>query len=330
MKRVFVIAFLLMVALSRAQSVVYLNSTDNIGTSRTNLNGNFSNLLPFVQAGYSNRIDRVGVTNEPAGTSFIVTNGTERWMLFGTNDTGGASVPQSPWTNWVEASNYGVSNAGTYNVASTNSILLTLGTNRLTIQGTASEPTNVAWNGNSLWNVGGSGAGGYWTNYVGFHIVYKDTAPTNQVWVTATTTNMQLVVNETNVIFDSGETYIGRKFVDATNGIFYAPVGYNILYFSASDGAGPGGGADEPIWLQVNEGNASSVYWGALSVGSTEFGPPNRINAAFETGYLQGQLLWYNTAQTNKYRLFGKQSSGANRYNFFQFNLRMEYRGVRP
>lgn len=152
------------VATSQAVTITYLNTNDYIGNSRDTINDNFSNMLASVNASATNAVV-VTFTSMSSNWFYWVSNSADGaisyWLGCNTNSAGGAAdgnTPQGPWTNWIAAATWGVSNAGTYHLADTNTILFMLGTNRLSVQGGATTPTNLDWNGSSLINPAGSGA----------------------------------------------------------------------------------------------------------------------------------------------------------------------------
>ncbi len=156
-KLLLTLALFALVATSQAQTITYIATNDYIGNSRETINANFSNLLADVQPAFSNisvftlvntsAVDFVGyVSNSVNGLikyyHFCSTNGS----------SGDGNTPQGPRTNWIAGATFGVSNGGTYGFADTNTVLFTLGTNRFEVQGGASTPTNLTWNGYSLIN----------------------------------------------------------------------------------------------------------------------------------------------------------------------------------
>lgn len=322
MKRVLAI-LLMLVAGANAQTIVFFGAGDNIGNSRTNFNGNFSNMLPFVQSAYSGRVDFVGVTNEAAGTAYVVTNSGNRWMLFGTNTgTAAAGAPQGPWTNWIAGATYGVSNAGTYNMADTNLVLITLGTNKLTIQGTASQPTNVAWNNNSLWNIGGGWDGVETNRFLCFDVGYINIAQTNaNRLVNSCITNIVLL-SVTNVLQDTGPSHgFASGFVNTTSTYFQfqLPAGrVAIEGFAYGNGITKAtSGQFELIGLEANGSGSRAVgtnSFGIYQSSASIFGHWNSATLQDGGGTsvwgLPFRIEWDNPSSTNYYRLIYMQTAG--------------------
>lgn len=346
-----VLAILLMlVAGANAQTIVFFGAGDNIGNSRTNFNGNFSNMLPFVQSAYSGRVDFVGVTNEAAGTAYVVTNSGNRWLLFGTNTgTGSAGAPQGPWTNWIAGSTYGVSNAGTYNMADTNLVLITVNTNKLTIQGTASQPTNVAWNGNSLWNVGGGAtnnfkARGITNSHEGFAIYSVDVGGTNGTrGVNDVVTNV-VMCSASNLTYDTGTNYPWSGASDFTGFVntnagqpfiqFRLPQGYTLFTVRHYGNGVITVAQNEVCGIRVNNLLVGTNAFGIYTAGSSVFAHWNTFtysdymrNTIAGSGFA-GTLLFYNPSESNRFNFICRQKDGSyTGSNFYMFDLKARYMG---
>lgn len=184
MKRLVTFLMLFIAVNAFAQDIYWWEDGQWVGNLKTNVNKSFSNVVAAIasasggaQSPYTNTHNAASasITN----VSFILFNGTNDFAIgWGTNrlvfqgttnvayngvslKDGGpdGNTPQGPWTNWLDAATWGVSNAGTYHLADTNTILVMLGTNRLELQGGATTPTNLAWNGSSLINPAGSSGG---------------------------------------------------------------------------------------------------------------------------------------------------------------------------
>jgi len=149
MKRILIALALLLPLSSLAQDRYDIPQTGTkIGLTRTGINSNFVFLFIAGTNSFRTAVEKGSNINFVAKSP---TNATQLDYCL-TNMTSDGNTPQGPWTNWIAGATWGVSNAGTYGFADTNTILFTLGTNSLVIQGGATTPTNLAWNGFSLIN----------------------------------------------------------------------------------------------------------------------------------------------------------------------------------
>lgn len=149
MKRILIaIALLLPLSLMAQDRYDIPQTGTKIGLTRTGINSNFVFLFIAGTNSFRTTVEKGSNINFVAKSP---TNATQLDYCL-TNMTSDGNTPQGPWTNWIAGATWGVSNAGTYGFADTNTILFTLGTNRFVIQGGATTPTNLAWNGYSLIN----------------------------------------------------------------------------------------------------------------------------------------------------------------------------------
>lgn len=257
MKRLLTALLLLCPMLALAQDRYDIPQTGTkIGLTRTGINSNF--LFLFISGTNSFRT----AVQKGSNINFIGKSPTNAAQLDYclTNSSGGAdgNTPQGPWTNWMAAATWGVSNAGTYHLADTNTILVMLGTNRLEVQGGATTPTNLAWNGSSLINPAGSGGGGAYA-YQGTNNIAPTNANGNTIAANAISSRIGGGTN--NVI---GGTRFSTIAGGRNNTISNMDT-FGEAFIGGGSGNTIGGTPSEPGWWGVIGGGRNNVMNGDRS-----------------------------------------------------------------